>query len=179
MLLLRALLRGYPRQARSLDPDRREPWHSGHLLRRLASPDCYQPRRHSVPPRDLNMFAPFSKLSATIRALSSAIDRRRRRFPVINSTRRYAPSSCLASSVAFAVADGYRRRAGFAPAMAPRAVAVTPVDAPISLCGPPTPHVPPSTLHVPSSARRIVRVTWPFLVPPVAVRVRREPPCHH
>src|SRR5262249_33784953 len=50
------------------------------------------------------MFVPSSKLSATIRAFSSPVHRRRRRSPVISSTRRYPPSSCLASSMAFAIA---------------------------------------------------------------------------
>nr|WP_245322232.1 hypothetical protein [Bradyrhizobium sp. LTSPM299] len=37
------------------------------------------------------------------RAISSAVQRRRRRSPVINSIRRYEPPSCLASSMAFAI----------------------------------------------------------------------------
>src|SRR5438477_469355 len=49
------------------------------------------------------MLASSSKLSATIRAFSFAVHRRRRRRPVITSTRRYPPSSCLASSMAFAI----------------------------------------------------------------------------
>lgn len=108
MLLLRALLHRYPRQARSLDLDWHEPWHCGHLLRHLASPVVSSPRATPYRRATSDMFALSSKLSATICAFSPPVHRRRRRFPVIDSTRRYAPSSCVASSMAFAIAGGYR-----------------------------------------------------------------------
>ena len=50
------------------------------------------------------MLTPSSKLSATIRAFCSADHRRRRRSPVITSIRRYESPSCLASSMASAIA---------------------------------------------------------------------------
>src|SRR5436190_9618166 len=69
------------------------------------------------------MLAPSSKLSATIRAFSSTVHRRRRRCPVITSIRRYEPSSCLPSGMPFAIAhllrsahaELYRRRTARCP----------------------------------------------------------------
>src|SRR6516162_8307316 len=86
---------------------------TGTNLGALTPAACATWRRHTVNnPRTTpcrratsDMFAPSSKLSATIPAFSSAVHRRRRRCPVISSTRRYAPSSCLASSMAFAIAS--------------------------------------------------------------------------
>ena len=49
------------------------------------------------------MLTSVSKLSATIRAFSSAVYHRRPRCPVITSMRRYESPSCLASSMAFAI----------------------------------------------------------------------------
>jgi hypothetical protein len=51
------------------------------------------------------------------------LHRRRRRFPVITSTRRYAPSSCLASSMAFAIASPPTISSCLAVSQVPRAVA--------------------------------------------------------
>jgi hypothetical protein len=75
------------------------------------------------------ILAPSLKLSATIRASSSAVHRRCRCSPVINSIRRYEPRSCLASCMASAIhsqlsthARLYRR-----PSSPPRGGGLVPV----------------------------------------------------
>ncbi len=81
------------------NPDAREPAAAANLWRHTVSSPRTTPFRRATS----EMFAPSSKLFATIRAFSSAVHRRRRRLPVMTSIRRYKSSSCLASCTAFAM----------------------------------------------------------------------------
>jgi hypothetical protein len=62
---------------------------------RLTALDTWRPAARA-PLHLVARSRPSSKPSATIRAFSSAVHRRRRRCPVTSSTRRYAPSCCPA-----------------------------------------------------------------------------------
>ena len=91
--------RAPPRIRTGTKPGARTPAAATNLCRHAVSSPRTIPLRRATS----EILAPSSKLSATIRAFSSAVQRRRRRSPVINSIRRYEPPSCLASSMASAI----------------------------------------------------------------------------
>jgi len=65
------------------DPHRHKAGRADACRCQLLSPHCEQPTNNAIATATSEILTPSSKLSATIRAFSSAVQRRRRRCPVI------------------------------------------------------------------------------------------------
>ena len=102
---LRGICMRRHRQTRWIDPYRHEPWHlDTNRPRHLAPPHRQQPAHHSVSPRDLGYVRAFFETLGDNPRLLLGRPPAPPTLPCDQFDPAIPPSSCLASSMAFAIA---------------------------------------------------------------------------